>query len=325
MTSDDSCRMPDPLERDAHRWITELVSGEATTADAESLKQWCKQSPAHAAAFAVAARRWKDFGPPGHDLLRRGEVTLFPPPSGQVSRRLILGGAGALSAVAAGYAVVNPPLGMWPSLDELAADYRTVTGEQRHVAVASNVSVQMNTQTSITIPSHADDADRVKLIAGEASFTSSESSKPLMVLAGNGRTIANRARFDIRKIGPTVCVTCFDGDIRVERDVESATIGSRQQIRYDGRGLGQPVAIDPAVVSAWRDGILVFRFTPLADVIDEINRYRPGRVVLLNAALASGPVNGRFRVQRIEEVLTWIEQAFGVKSRFLPGGVVLLS
>ena len=51
------------LEREAHRWVAQLVSGEATTADAEALKQWRRQSPAHEEAFLAATRRWKDFRP----------------------------------------------------------------------------------------------------------------------------------------------------------------------------------------------------------------------------------------------------------------------
>ena len=34
---------------------------------------------------------------------------------------------------AAGYLVVYPPLGLWPSLGELSADYRTVFSQRRHV------------------------------------------------------------------------------------------------------------------------------------------------------------------------------------------------
>lgn len=285
MKIDDRYNEPEALEREAHRWVTLLVSGDATTADAEALKHWRRQSPAHDSAFVGATQRWKDFGPAGRGLLEKGEAPVWSPPPPMVSRRAVLGGAGALAAGAVGYAVVQPPLGLWPSLTELAADYRTATGEQRQVTLADNISVRMNTQTSIAIPSLAD-VEQVKLIAGEVSFTMPlNAPSSLVVLAGDGRTVASRARFDIRNVGPSVCVTCFEGELRVEQGMQAAILNAKRQIRYDGAGLQSVVSIDPVEAAAWQDGVLVFRFTPLSDVVTEINRYRPGKVILMNAAL----------------------------------------
>jgi transmembrane sensor len=326
MTVYDQNGTSERLEREAHGWVARLVSGDATAADGEALKCWRELNPAHEAAFVAAARRWKDFGPAGRRLLAQGDVPVWAPPSPAMTRRAILGGAGALAASAVGYAVVQPPLGLWPSITELGADYRTATGEQRRITVADNVSVRMNTQTSIAISSSTDDTDHIKLIAGEASFTTSPASrKSLVVLAADGRTMASQAQFDVRNIGSTVCVTCFEGGIRIEQGTQVATIGPKRQIRYDGSGLRPVVAIDPAEFAAWQDGVLIFRLTPLSEVVAEINRYRRGKVILMNAKLASNQVNGRFRIQRIDEVLVWIEQAFGASSRSLPGGIVLLS
>ncbi|PKU24631.1 FecR family protein [Telmatospirillum siberiense] len=310
----------DLLDREAHCWITRLTSGEATLADAEALKLWCAQSLRHEAAFAAATRLWQDFGP----VLEQSDVPVWSTPRPRMSRRALLGGAGALAA-AAGFALVSPPLGLWPSLGEMRADYRTATGEQRHLTLAGDISVRMNTQTSITVPAAAGDTDRVSVIGGEVSFAMSPTSvRPLMVQAGKGRTIATQARFEVRNAGVTVCVTCLDGEIRVEQGGQTKKIGPGRQLRYDDRGLGEIIAVDPVEAISWQEGVLLFRLTPLSDVVEEINRYRPGKVILINRALASKPVNGRFRIQRIDDVLLWIEQAFNASSRSLPGGILLL-
>jgi len=263
-------------------------------------------------------------------LRRRGEIS-----SGlahlnvwrrTTSRRAVLGGGLAAAAAAAACAVVRPPLDLWPSLAELMADYRTATGEQRQVALSGDVSVQMNTQTSIALRPSEGGGDRVELIAGEASFaTGSEPNHSLVVLAADGRTSATGAQFDVRRFGPAVCVTCVAGGVRVERRADAMAIGPGQQVRYDDNGFGRVTVVDPEQVTAWRQGVLIFRLTPLAEVVDEINRYRPGRVILLNAALGREVVSGRFRIDHIDEVLARLDQAFGAKSRALPGGVVVLS
>jgi transmembrane sensor len=324
MTSDRNSET-EKLKRDARRWVTQLASGEATTADAEALKRWRQQNAAHEAAYSDAVRVWKSIGPGGRVFIERRGAPAWSGHRANVNRRMVLGGAGAVAASAAAYAVINPPLDLWPSYSELRADYRTATGEQRRVSVA-NVAVHMNTRTSLAI-SRASDSDRVELISGEAAFIMPpESPRRLIVLAGNGRTVANRARFDVRNTGQSICVTCLEGEVQVEHGSLRATVGIGQQLRYDATGLlGQVVAVNASEVTSWQDGVIVFRHTPLSAAVAEINRYRPGKVMVLTTALSQRTVSGRFRVERIDEVLVWIERVTGATSRSLPGGIILLS
>ncbi|MBV9559006.1 MAG: FecR domain-containing protein [Bradyrhizobium sp.] len=312
----------EPLDREAHRLVARLVSGEARTGDAEAIRQWRRQSSSHEAAFAEAVRQWRDFGLVGDRLRRRADLPDWTPPL--IGRRAVLGAVGMLAVGTASYAAARPPLGLWPSLSELAADYRTATGEQRRILLAGDVSVRMNSQTSIAVPAAAPDRDQIRLIAGEAGFATSQ--RMLEVEAGAGRAIATRARFDVRNTGGVVCVTCFEGELEVQLGTRRAKVGANRQVRYDSAGGLQPATvIDPLEAAAWHDGFLVFHLTPLSEVIAEINRYRPGLVILMNRSLAKNPVNGRFSIRRMDEVLVWIEYAFGARARALPGGVVLLS
>jgi transmembrane sensor len=323
--TDDWNKETDLLKRDARRWVTQLVSGDATTADAEALARWRRQSTAHEAAFAEALRLWKSLGPGGRTFIQKRGVPVWSGRPARMRRRAFLGGAGALAAAAAAYGFIDPPLGLWPSFDELKADYRTATGEQRRITVA-DVAVQMNTQTSIAIAPRTGDTERVTLIVGEASFSMpSQSQNPLIVLAAGGRALANQARFDVRNVGASVCVTCLDGQVRVEQGAQTAMLGAGRQLTYDEASFGEVFAVDPVEATSWQDGFIVFRYTPLVAAIAEINRYRPGKVILLDAALGRKAVSGRFRIRRIDEVLAWIERATGASSRALPGGIVLLS
>jgi transmembrane sensor len=324
----------DAIERDlrseAVDWVHRLSSGRATIADAEALKRWQAESPAHQAAFADASSLWKEFGPAARNLRQRGEISPELahryPLRQAVNRRAVLGGGLAAASVAAAYAVLHPPLDLWPSFVELRADYRTATGERRQFALPSDVSVHMNTQTSIALRSSEDDADQLELIAGEASFISMQhAQRALIVFAADGRMTTDRAHFDVRRTGSAVCVTCMDGAVSVTQQADVRVISAGQQIRYDRNGLGSVVPADFELVTAWQQGVLIFRQTPLSEVIEEINRYRPGRVMLLDPQLARKAVSGRFRTEHMDEILVRLDQAFGIKSRSLPGGIVLLS
>ncbi|WPO40278.1 FecR family protein [Tardiphaga sp. 42S5] len=308
-----------PLDREAHAWVRRLTSGEATATDADALREWCGRSPAHATAFSAASRLWRQFGPAARVLEdSRAPSDLSARRARTMGRRAFLGGA--LAASAAGVMLVKPPLDLWPSFAELQADFRTGVGEQRTISVSDGVAIEMNGRTSISVAS-----DAIELITGEASFALPESRpRQFEVVAGNGRASATNARFDIRHIGAHVRVTCFANEVRIEHLDRTMTLGPRQQVSYRADVIEDVLTIDPAVASAWQRGLMIFNMTPLGDVIDELNRYRSGRIVLLDRSLAESPVNGRFKIDRPDDALAQIELAFSVRRRTLPGGLILL-
>lgn len=326
---DDPIAQLAPVEQEAQAWVMRFASGEATSADLQALKRWCGQTPSHAEAFAKANRLWEALGPAGQRVdwkspARHSQTLSFTPQ--RMGRRAFLGGALASSAAAAAYALVHPPLGLWPSFSQLTADYRTATGERKNITLADGVSIEMNAQTSIAVRKTVSDTRHIELLAGEAAVaTGPDASQSFALIAGQGRTMARRAHFDVRYIGTTVCVTCLEGEIRVEQEGAATPLQAQQQILYSTRGQSSIRTVDPAVVAAWRDGFLVFHATPLAEAVEEINRYRPGKIVLTNDTLGRRLFNARFRIENVGEVVDQIRQVFGAKATSLPGGIVLLS
>jgi transmembrane sensor len=316
------------LRGEAVGWVQHLDSGRVTPADVQALKRWRSRSPDHEAAFADALRLWKEFAPAARGLRERGQLSpglaARPLFHSALSRRAAIGGALATVSAVAAYAMISPPLDLWPSVSELAADYRTVTGEQRQLELPSDVSMHLNSQTSVAL--RGDDGARVELISGEASFVSkSQQERRLIVLAADGIMTTSQAHFDVRRAGRSVCVTCIGGNVNVTLESQATLLGSGQQVRYDDRGLGPVVSIDIELVTAWQQGVLIFRSTPLAEVVEEINRYRSGRVILMDRELARKSISGRFRIDHMDDILVRLNQAFGITSRALPGGIVLLS
>ncbi len=322
------------VEREALRWARQIATGEMTHADGDALRRWCRADPAHAAAFASAQRRWEQLAAAGRLVLERdpdaarADARPAPAPARRATpvrwqRRAFLGGAlGAAAATTA--ALIHPPLGLWPSARELRADYRTVAGEQRRLALAGDVTVELNTRTSIAVRQQGR-VPGIDLIAGETAIDMAEARHPFAVLAGAGRTIATRARFEVRHTTAGVCVTCLQGLVRVAHPAGMATLSARQQVAYDERALARVVSVDDARMPAWREGYLRFADTPLRDVVDELNRYRSGKLVLMNEQLAARPVTGRFQIRALDKAIAQIQQSFGLSARHLPGGVVLLS
>ena len=306
------------IGQQAAAWWARLRADDFTQADADALRAWCARSPGHARAWRELQQLWQALDPAltrAASAPQRANVLAFPLRPG---RRAFLGGA-----LAAGVAVLalRPPLGAWPSLQEFAADYRTGTGEQRQVALSQQMSVQMNTQTRINVRA----PEAIELLGGEAEILASGARQPVSVLAGAGRMLAQSARFNVRHTDDAVCVTCLAGAVEVVWRQRRQTLDAGQQLVYDERGVQAATAAQAGEASAWRTGALSFVGKPLADVVDEINRYRPGRVVLRNAELGRRLVRMRFSIGQTDGALAMIRDLYGAQMTSLPGGIVLLS
>lgn len=323
----DQSRASEALKLQAMEWLVRLTSGGATAGDVRALEQWRRRSPAHEEAFAIASRLWRSLGPAMEELAqglgptaaRRGAATP------RLGRRAFLAGALTASVAAAGYALVRPPLGLWPSLSELSGNYRTGTGERRQIATPAGASLELNTRTALNIRSDAAEVDQVELISGEALVATRALPRPIELIAGGGRARGSDAVFDVRWDGGRVRVTGLSGLVRVVHRGEEVVLGENRQVAYDRQGLGPIRAVDSAAVTAWRRGYLVFQDEPLEGVIEEVNRYRPGRIILANPELERRRVTARFRLDRLADVVTHLHEVFGARPRTLPGGLVVLS
>jgi transmembrane sensor len=317
--SDDPFAAFAPLERESYDLLFRFVSRTADASDLRALQQWSAQSPAHRDAFARACRTWEALAPAA------AMIGTAAAPSRRVSRRIVVGGALAASAAAASVMLIRPPLGLWPSWSELNADYRTSVGEQRTVALGDHASIELNTRTSVTIQQPTGQTGRIELISGEASIAIKPAAARLVeVVAMDGRASASDAVFNIRVRADGVCTTCVSGQVAVERGDSRAVLVAGQQIEYGPGRFGPMTPTDPATTTAWRDGVIVFHATPLAEVVEEINRYRLGRIILVNQALKQRVFSARFRIENVEAAVAQIERVFGAKATRLPGGVVLI-
>ncbi|MFY2605906.1 FecR family protein [Achromobacter ruhlandii] len=315
-------------DHDARHWLLTLTSGAATEADAEAFRAWLRADPGHEAAFAEQRRLWQALGPAMREEAAARATTRRPSRSG---RRAFLGGAVAASAA---YLAWRPPLGLWPGLDELGADYRTATGEQRRVALGDALELELNTQTRINVRSAAASAGAViELAAGEAEVRVGRQAdaNPALpapvaqVVAGAGRVSAREALFNLRYLGGEASLCCLAGSVRLTHAQGTYEVGAGQELRYDDRRVMPPAKVNTEAVTAWRRGWLVFDRVPLADVVDELNRYRRGRLVLLNRQLGQRRVQARFALAQVADAEQLIRDAYGAEVIRLPGGVVLLS
>lgn len=321
-------------ERQARVWVQRLTSGAARTGDARALERWCRASEANRRAFTTAHREWEAMrdaaelagaNDPELLALRSAPRPQFRP-EGATSRRRFLGGGLVLaSASAVGVLVVHPPLGLWPSLKSLQADYKTGVGEQRKLALGDAITVELSTRSSLSVRSSGNQPVGIDLIDGQVAVDIRGKASPFTVFAGAGSIQAVNASFEVRHVPGGVCVTCVNGRVQVALAGGRVNLITEQQVIYDHSTLHPLRRVNAASLTAWRDGLLSFQRTALAQVVQEINRYRPGRVILLSRQLEDQPVSGQFYIQNLDKAIAQIQRLFKLDVTSLPGGIVLLS
>lgn len=319
---------PEELQQQARVWLRLLTSAEVKEVDAEGFQRWLRASPSHQAAFVEARRRWQALKPMSTEFLRTD------PEAAAYHRRAMRGpdagrraflGAAVTAAAVAGIAVVHPPGGLWPAPGEWGADERTLVGEQRALTLPSRVQVTLNTQTSIRRHATDDGTAGIDLLSGEAAIDLPVVSQHFVVVAGAGRSMAESGRFEVRYLAGRACVSCLEGSVRVEHPAGVRRLKARQQTFYGSDSVGNIAEVEPDTVSAWRRGALVFDEVPLSEVLDEINRYRSGRVVLMRSSARDYRISGRFPIASLDSALSQIQGMFDLDGRSLPAGLYILS
>lgn len=316
------------LAQEAWVWVQRLAAEDVSQWDVQAARRWLARSPQHQAAFEHARQQWKLLKPSLGNVLQshpavaaRHEHALRGGP--RMARRAFLGAAVGATGVAA-LALAHPPWGLWPSWQEWDADVRTAAGQQHSLKLSKRVAVTLNSRSSIRhlregmIPG-------VRLVHGEAVVDLTGQGASFAVAAGPVLCVADAGSFAVRHIDGRTRATCLQGTMQVQYRDGSQILQPGHQLTLADGVPGALSRVDAQSILAWRNGELWFDQTPLAEVIEEINRHRAGRVVLLGAAQRGDALSGRFQLAALDEVLVQIQHSFALQRRDLPGGVVVLS
>ncbi len=297
------------LLEQACAWLSKLHSGEFSPVQQQQLTAWRSADPAHDRAWRQAQTLWQGMEglrgrtKPGSEALLQ-EHYRKPPLEHAAQpryRRRLLSLAVACSAILA-MTVCYPP-----SL--MQADYSTGKGEQRSVTLADGSRVTLNTASALAI--HFDDSvRRVELLQGEAFFeVAKREHQPFVVTAEGSSVRAVGTAFNVQLRPSQTKVELVEGIVEIEDGQHRERLHAGQTALIGADNIAIPTANPSANMALWRDGYLQFDGLPLREAVAQINRYRPGRVLLLNDALADKRVSGLFRLDALNQALASLKSA----------------
>lgn len=306
------------VRAEAAAWIARLHDEQRTPELDARLRAWLGEHEDHPRAFARMTQAWERAG--GIRLRARREG---PPVRRLAHSRFVPWAAAAvamlvLSAIAATH--------FW-------GQHTVVTGvgQQRVSVLRDGTHVLLNTDTRIEV-SYDDHARRVRLIHGEARFdVSKRPAWPFLVRVDGQEIRALGTSFIVRHDDQNLSVTLIEGRISVAPIASHGEPPAQhRQILSPGQRLIISRNHDPAVdepelsrITAWEHGRVEFEGTPLADAVNEMNRYSQEQVMVTDRNIGKLRIGGVFRAGDSDEFVRIVTSAFGLEADRRGGDVVL--
>lgn len=311
----DGNHVDETIETEARDWLVLFSSGTVSEDDIVRFRVWQRRSPVHATTFERERQVWADLG-------RLSARLGAAPVPVRHSRRAVLAGGLAMTAVAGGIAVPD----LWLTL---RSDFRTTYGEQQTAELPDGTRVLLNTGTAIALDFNGRQRG-ARLLQGEALFDVAPNGNLPFILTGGevqGRTMAGRLA--LRRDDERFAMTSADAVVTLSAGGVSALplqLPPAHQAGWlsGGRpGAAIPVDLDRAL--AWREGRIVFAAEPFPQAARDLARYLPETLLLRGRATHPAEVSGRFAVTDARDALTALARTRGLTVRRLPGLALIIS
>lgn len=306
-------------ERAAH-WLARRQEPQWSAADQAELDAWLRESTAHEVAYLRLEYGWSKVDRLA--ALRRPPTPADPigarPPT--VRRHRL--GRRPLAWSAAAAALLLSVVMLVSYEDLLRRDvYATSIGGHEVVRLTDGSRIELNTDTRVRTD-FTPQARSVWLERGEAYFeVAHEPSRPFIVYAGDRRVTVLGTKFSVR-LDPNanrIQLAVTEGRVQLEElrpqvpAPPMIAIGGDKVIA-DGTSMRVESRSVKAVASdlSWRQGLLAFDQTTLADAAEEFNRYNRTRLVVEPTA-ADVRIGGSFEATNIDAFARLLQQGFGLQ------------
>ena len=308
-TSSDSQYSERQLKQ-AIEWFVCLQSEQCPAEALRRFEAWLAKNDNHRAAYAEAERVWANmddlkFMPiPGLDLARSAK------PRKSMAAQLASLAFFILSRTLIG--------GAWLEYSAETIEYATRMGEHRRVELADNSTIDLNTDSRVSVRISLLQRN-VVLKQGEALFEVNHNRlRPFTVKVADLRIRDVGTRFNVHKHANGATISVLEGEVELNNGhgVINEHLRAGNQRNYsETAGLGQLEVLEAENLTAWVNGQLVFKHTPLREVTAELERYHPFQFTIADPKLAQETLSGTFNSDDIEPFLHALETILPVQAK----------
>lgn len=296
---------------EAAQWLRRRMLESWTEADETALNAWLEQDIANKVAYWRLKAAWERA-----DRLAalRREKKLGGRPAKGLVRAMKIAAAVVLIALSAAGA------NFWLESQNRPKDavYATALGERKTIALTDGSEIELNTDTAIRFAA-SPTKNVVTLLKGEVYFQIRHNPDRLFVIEAAGHRITDiGTKFRVRKDDARLEVALIEGEVRFDSaddrvkpvnmkagDVVIATAHSAAVMRPPRKEIADSLG--------WRNGMIVFRHTTLAEAAAEFNRYNANKLVIADPEAAKLTINGTFRTNDIAAFADAAHAVFGLR------------
>jgi len=248
----------------AIEWLARLRADDVTAAETADFATWLATSSLHKIAFDEATDLWQ--------LLAQMPQQSVPQPSkARRAYRRALPLAAAASVLLACFILV---------LQLTTPTFTTGKGEQRRVVLTDDSIAFLNTSSEIHVD-YSRDARRIKVIRGEVWFDVAKNPhRPFIVTGLYASATAIGTAFTVRETPGFTRVSVTEGTVAVsvsEREHHQLQEGQQSTVSAAVTDF-QPYQASTAL--AWRRGQLIYNDVRLDELLADLSRYLPKKMVL---------------------------------------------
>lgn len=304
---------------EAARWFVRLQEPAIDVEEHQRFERWLNEHPQHRDEFQLLQGLWS-----AADLVPAARLqALCETPPTRSKRRPLVRYAVAVSVLA-----VALGLGLFSGLNQptpYTAEFSTALGERRQVALPDGSVIDLNSRSRLQVR-YEKGHRGIELTEGEAMFSvAHDSDRPFVVMAGSGKVTVTGTRFDVRRGVSDTRVMVEQGTVKVQghsaADNEFISLTAGLGTRVDGQGnVAAAYAVNPAELTAWRSGKLVFNNASLADVAEEVSRYREKPLTVGNDKVGNLRLTSVFKSDNTDALLKALPNILPVAVRTLDDG-----
>ncbi|KWT65559.1 Iron siderophore sensor protein [Hyphomicrobium sulfonivorans] len=298
-------------------WFVRLQAATNDPAVRRNFRAWSESDPRRAAAFAEVAAMW---GEP--EFLKAAENVAGATRPANATRKRRRNVTVAATAIFLLWGATHASdIMLWAR-----ADYMTATGEQRTVSLPDGSRMILNTASAVAI-NFTDSSRTVHVLEGQVFFdVARDTARPFVVDGNYSRVSVTGTAFDVHLEGDLDDVALARGQVAVSRlaqpsDHTDLTPG--EAVNVGPAAMASVRAIDTASTFAWTEGRITFDQQPFGQVLEQLQRYYGGRVVVWNSALQGTAVSGSYKLDDPALAIRSLAEAAGAKVTTLPGVIIL--
>ncbi len=293
----------------AAKWYARLHSPDCGQAERADFQRWLESDPYHAQAYesvrsaaSLISHKWASdprMAALASEALNTAHVDVNPRMGGWAFKHVRHVAAVVFCiGIALFFTVYNNHRIVEQAQVEVYANHQS-TRQRVDLTDGSVVYLDVGAKISVAMTSAE---RRLKLENGRALFdVAHDKTRPFSVSASGSQVVALGTRFqvELKQQERAVDVILAEGSVAVS-DISNAnswveTLSPGQKLRIDTELNNYlKMNVNAESLTSWSKGLLIFDGMPLANVLEEINRYAQTKVVLGDNTLATIPIAGNF-------------------------------